>query len=94
MLHAVWTALMFAVAPPPGVDELPTAPPATCLLVSMPENQDPTASRAETPGIKAAAIKNKDGGGASAVPEPSTLLLVGTGLLGLAITRRWRRSPR
>lgn len=31
--------------------------------------------------------------GAQPIPEPSTLLLVGTGLLGVALTARWRRRP-
>jgi hypothetical protein len=31
--------------------------------------------------------------GTQPIPEPSTLLLVGTGLLGVALTARWRRRP-
>ena len=94
MLYAVWTALTIAVAPPPGVDGDPTAPPAIHVLVPAPENQDPIASHAESAPQPGAAQNPNDGGQASSVPEPSTLLLVGTGLLGLAISRRWRRAPR
>ena len=94
MLYAVWTALTIAVAPPPGVDGVPTAPPAIHVLVPVPENQDPIASHAESAPQPGSAQSPNDGGNASAVPEPSTLLLVGTGLLGLAISRRWRRATR
>ncbi|MFY9344890.1 MAG: PEP-CTERM sorting domain-containing protein [Planctomycetota bacterium] len=34
------------------------------------------------------------GEGSAPIPEPSTLLLVGTGLLGVALTARWRRRSR
>ena len=33
-----------------------------------------------------------DAGSSDPVPEPSTLLLVGTGLVGVALTTRWRRT--
>ena len=37
---------------------------------------------------------NHEDSAAAPVPEPSALFLVGTGLVGLALTKRWRRRKR
>lgn len=55
-------------------------------LVQARSQQDPVP-------VVSTAVPEPDSEAASAVPEPTTLLLVGFGLLGLAVSsRRWRRA--
>ncbi|MCR9245741.1 MAG: PEP-CTERM sorting domain-containing protein [bacterium] len=57
--------------------------------------QDPTSRKAgEASAAAAPGNEPEEPDGAAPVPEPSALFLVGTGLLGVAVTARLRRRER
>ena len=103
MLHALGTLLLVSLSPsdspacsamlPPAVTCCTLAPCAGDLghpATNRRGAQDAThavASRAQEQKAEVLPV----GGGASAVPEPSTWLLLGTGLLGLVLSRRLRK---
>ena len=103
MLHAVSTLLLLSVFAPRSPSGLclpsaafPEAPP--CLAIAGANEVLAPAGcfspQDRVPESRPAVGNNpqgKAGGPGQPAPEPAAFLLVGTGLLGLALSRRWRR---
>jgi hypothetical protein len=67
---------------------------ALALLATPPAAAGDAARALARPVSSHASLHPGGGGGGGPIPEPSTLLLVGTGLVGVALTSRLRRRAR
>lgn len=72
-----------------------TATPITAApITAAPMTATPATATADTAAAAASGPPTPGDGGSPPVPEPSTLLLVGTGLVGVALVAQGRRRRR